>query len=61
MMVNPGIKEGIFIPLLHEHKFADLKVTLIYASKPFQSQKYRNMVQLLRQTDTEEGVISYPK
>jgi DNA-binding transcriptional LysR family regulator len=61
VMVNPGIKEGIFIPLLHDHKFAGLKVTLIYASKPFQSQKCRNMVQLLRQTATEEGVISYPK
>ncbi|WOT04011.1 LysR family transcriptional regulator [Shewanella youngdeokensis] len=60
VMLQNGIKEGLFEPLLCENRFPDLKITLVYASKPYLSQKCRNMVKLLRETVVEKGVVSYP-
>lgn len=60
VMLKKGLQQGIFKRLLPHHNFSDLKITLIYASQPYLSQKCRKMVQLLRETATEEGIISYP-
>jgi DNA-binding transcriptional LysR family regulator len=60
VMLRKGIEEGLFIPLLTSHSFQDLKVTLTYASLPYLSLKSRLMVDLLRESIREDGVISYP-
>ena len=60
VMLNRGLEDGTFKRLLSHHPFSDLKITLIYASQPYLSQKCRKMVQLLRETALEEGVINYP-
>lgn len=60
VMLKWGIEEGILKPLLTDHRFSDLKTTLIYASQPYLSQRCRKMVQLLKKTAEKEGLISYP-
>lgn len=60
VMLNKGIEEGLFQLLLGEHYFPDLKITLVYAAQPYLSKKCKNMVNLLRETVVEKGVVSYP-
>jgi DNA-binding transcriptional LysR family regulator len=60
VMLKNGINEGRFTPLLRDHEFKDLKITLVYAAQPYLSKKCRDMVQLLRETVTEEGAVHYP-
>lgn len=60
VMVSQGIHDGVFKRLLQDHKFSALKNTITYASQPYLSQKCRKMVEILRDTLTIEGVVSYP-
>lgn len=60
VMVRSSISDGQLVPLLQEHHFKDLKVTLTYAALPYLSRKSRLMVDLLRESITEDGVINYP-
>lgn len=60
VMLGACLEAQQLVPVLAHQSFEDLQVKLVYASLPYLSEKSRSMIQLLRDTLTEKGIISYP-